>query len=342
MKTKLTTVLLTFCLLVSSGCQKFFDYLDEVEPDKTKVMEFATGLANPLGMAIDAKEQIWVTETGTGQDDGKVSVIRPNGTRYVVINGFPSLMGPGGPEEIVGLNHLLMKDGTLYILHSNGTLYIANVASFMPGETPLRASALLKEDIGSFVLNHDFDEDTEESNPYNLTAGPGGNLYITDAAANAIIRRTPAGTLSVFATFPNLANPTPIGPPTINVVPTGIAFDGQKFYVTTLTGFPFPAGKARIYTLNPSGQIPHYQDGFTNLTDVTLNPNHKPVVVEHAQFTPQGFAPNTGRMILVYSQTDQKVLLEGLNLPTAVIRSGPRTYFVNSLADGKILKVTTK
>lgn len=341
MKSKLTTLFFTLSLLVSTGCQEFYDYFDNVEPGKTRVKEFATGLATPLGLAVDAKEQIWVTEIGTGHDDGKVSVIRPNGTRYVVIDGFPSFTGPGGPEEIVGLNHLLVNDGILYILHANGTLYKANVASFEPGDTPLQASALMKEDIGSFVLNYAFEEDTEESNPYNLTVGPDGNLYIADAAANAIIRRTPAGALSVFATFPDITNPTPVGPPTINAVPTSIAFDGQKFYVTTLTGFPFPSGKARIYTLDLSGKISHYQEGFTTLTDMTLGTNNKPVVVEHAQFTQQGFAPNTGR-IVVTDDAKQEILLQGLNLPTAIVRSGPRTFYVNSLADGKILKVTTR
>ncbi|CAN5920010.1 hypothetical protein BH24BAC1_BH24BAC1_32830 [soil metagenome] len=342
MKTKVTALFFTLSLMVFSGCKEFLDHLDKVEPDKTQVKEFASGLAAPLGMAIDAKGQIWVTEIGTGQNDGKVSVIRPNGSSYVVIEGFPSFMGPGGPEEIVGLNHLVMKEGTLYILHANGTLYITNVASFTPGETPLQASALLKEDIGSFVLSYAFEEDAEESNPYNLTFGPGGNLYIADAAANALIRRTPAGVLSVFATFPDIVNPAPFGPPTLDAVPTSIAFDGQKFYVTTLTGFPFPAGKARLYTLDGSGNITDFQEGFTTLTDMTLRANHKPVVIEHAQFTPQGFAPNSGRMILVSDNGKQEVLVQGLNFPTAIVSGGPGTYYVNSLADGKIMKVTTR
>jgi hypothetical protein len=57
----------------------------------------------------------------------------------------------------------------------------------------------------------------------------------------------------------------------IHAVPTGIAFDGQRFFVSTLTGFHFPTGKARIYRVNLSGQVSVYKEGFTMLTDVTLD-----------------------------------------------------------------------
>jgi len=341
MKQKLTMLLFSLSLLVVSGCREFYDYINDVEPEILKVKDFATGLNNPIGLAMDDKEQLWVTEIGTGNDDGKVSVFTPNGTKYVVIDNFPSFMGPGGPEEIVGLNKLLIKDKMLYILHTNGFLYKADISSFNLGSTPMQASALPKENIGTFVLNYPFEVPAEESNPFDLTTGPQGDLYITDAAANAVIHRTSSGNLSVFATFPNLNNPIPVGPPTIHAVPTGIAFVDQKFYVSNLTGFPFPTGKARVYTVDLSGKITSFQEGFTTLTGLTLDPVNSPVVVEHAQFTLEGgFNPNTGRVV-VATPTGMSTIASGLNLPTSVVRSGLITYYVNSLADGKIIKVTT-
>jgi len=342
MKQKLTTLLFSLSLLVVTGCREFYDYFNDVEPEILKVREYATGLATPLGLYLDAKEQLWVTEVGSGNNDGKVSVIMPNGTKHVVIEGFPSFMGPGGSEEIVGVNHLLLKNGMLYILHTNGLLYKANISSFDPEDAPLQASALATENIAAFVLNYDFDEDVVESNPYNLTLGPNGDLYITDAAANAVIRRSSNGQLSVFATFPDIANPIPVGPPTIDFVPTSIAFNGQNFYVTSLTGFPFPTGKARIYSVNLAGKISLYQEGFSTITDMTFDPVNNPVVVEYAQFTLEGgYNPNTGR-IVVAAQDGQSTLVSGINLPTAIVRSGLLTYYVNSLADGKIFKVTAQ
>jgi hypothetical protein len=203
---------------------------------------------------------------------------------------------------------------------------------------PIKAEDLQTEAIGPFVLDYDFEKDVEESNPYNLTAGPDGDIFIADAAANAIIRRSKTGQLSVFATFPDIANPTPVGPPMIHSVPTGIAFDGQQFFVSTLTGFPFPTGKARIYRVNLSGQVSVYKEGFTMLTDVTLDAKLQPVVLQFAEFGPQGFKPNTGLLTRVSAQQNT-VLVDKLNLPTSVAKRDAKTYYVNSLAEGKIMKV---
>ncbi|MGV3588942.1 MAG: ScyD/ScyE family protein [Adhaeribacter sp.] len=338
MKLKVTTLLFCLTLLVVTGCRQFYDYFDDVDPKKTKVKEFAAGLQAPLGLYLDGKNQLWVTEVGTGNNDGKVSVIRPNGVKQVVIEGFPSFVGD---EGLAGLNHLLVKDNMLYILHVNGLLYKANISSVRPNQTPIQASSLATENIGAFVLKYPFEVPIDESNPYNLTVGPGGNIYITDAGANAILRRTPAGVLSVITSLPDLPNPTPVGPPTIDAVPTGIAYNNGKFYVTTLTGFPFVTGLARLYTLSQTGSIISYQDGFTTLTDIALDEHNVPVVIEHGQFGSQGFVPNTGRIVATYNQRLAEILT-GVNQPTDIIISGPKTLYVNSLVDGKIFKVMVK
>ncbi|MDQ3291850.1 MAG: ScyD/ScyE family protein [Bacteroidota bacterium] len=337
MKLKLTTLLFSLSLLVVTGCREFYEYLDSVEPNPLKVKEYATKLKAPIGLTLDAKQQLWVTEVGTGKDDGTVSVF-VNGQKKVVINGFPSTIGD---EGLVGLNHLLIKDGKVYILHTNGILYIADISSYKIGSTPLKASSLQKQNIGTFVLNYPFKVKPDESNPFNLTVGPEDNLYITDAGANAVIRRTPAGKLHVFTTFDDIKNPTKLGPPTIDAVPTSIAFNNQHFYVTILTGFPFPTGKARIYSVDQSGKVSIYQEGFTTITDMTFDPTYNPVVVEHGQFGEQGFTPNTGK-IVVAADNGQAKFGPALNQPTAIVRSGPLTYYVNSLPDGKIFKVTNE
>jgi hypothetical protein len=227
----------------------------------------------------------------------------------------------------------------LYILHVNGLLYKATISSYKPGDAPKQASSLQTEDIGTFVLKYDFEDDTQESNPYNLTVGPKGDIFIADAAANAIIRRSSSGKLSVFATFPDLDNPTEIGPPTIDPVPTSITFVRDKFYVTTLTGFPFLPGLARVYTVDLAGKVSLYQEGFTTITDMSLDPVENPVLVELGQFGQQGFEPNSGR-IVVATATGQSTMVAGLNQPTAIVRANPLTYYVNSLVDGKISKVS--
>lgn len=150
-----------------------------------------------MGVEADSYGNVWVAESGNGKINGKVLVITKGGEKYKAIVNFESISAAGGDTE--GPSHLLFKDGLLYILGARGKMYIADVSGFKPGNTPIDASTLTVEDIGSFVLDYPFVNKTNESHPYNLTKGPGGDIYIADAAADAIIHRKSAGVYSVLA-----------------------------------------------------------------------------------------------------------------------------------------------
>ncbi|WP_077923999.1 MULTISPECIES: ScyD/ScyE family protein [Spirosoma] len=332
MRTSLLAALSVCTLLLLNSCQ---DHLVPSGPSRLRVDDVATQLAFPIGMSADNQGRIWVAETAAGM----VSVIMPGGQKYPVITGFSVSISPENTPD--GLNHLLYKDGMLYILHGiDEKMYIANVGSFKPGDAPVSFNTLKSEAIGQFVLDYKFTDDTEDSNLYNLTFGPDGDLFIADAGANAIIRRAKNGALSVFATLPGLPNPTQVGPPVIQAVPTGITFDGKRFLVSTLSGFPFPVGKARVFQIDVAGNVSLYQDGFTSLVDVLFAPDQNPLILEIAQFGPQGLTPKTGKLIRSVNG-QATTLLEGLNLPTDIeLGNAANTYYINSLADGKIQKIT--
>ncbi|AQG80627.1 ScyD/ScyE family protein [Spirosoma montaniterrae] len=300
----------------------------------------AAGLMAPVGLTDDKDGNIWVTEAGSGTvNNGQVSVITPSGQRFAAITGFSSAISPENSPE--GLNHLLYRDGKLYILNGvDEKLYIADVSGFVPGTSPpIAASTLPGYDIGTFVRNaHPNAPDPKDSNPYHLAFGPTGDLFIVDAGANAIIRRNKdSGALSVYAVFPNIANPTPVGPRMINAVPTGIVYDGTNFLVTTLTGFPFPAGAASIYQVNANGTAPVtptiYKTGFTGLTDLALAPGGKPVVTEF------GFA-GAGRV--ANGDNPATTLFSPAITPVDIQLStkNPDTYYVLYYGPGIIVKLT--
>ena len=339
MRLKITALFTLLVLLGTISCDKTDDAIDELQ-SAPRVEEFISGLATPLGIEADAKGQLWVTESGTGNlaSDGQVSLITPQGQVYPVVQGFLSITSPEG--AIVGLSHLLLKDGTLWILHGPlGRLYKANVSAFKPGDKPLRAEELAFEDVGSFVKAHDFAEDTDESNIYNMTVGPKGDFYFTDAAANAIIRRDAAsGQLSVFAAVPASAITRSGSLPHAQSVPTGIVFDGQRFLVTTFTGYPFPPQQAPVYQFDLQGRASVYQTGFSNATDLELSADRHPLVIEYSNWTGQTFAPNGGRL-LFSGNSANTTLLTNLNFPTAITRSGQKTYYIAYPAEGKIRKV---
>lgn len=316
------------------GCQ------DHLSPSTVpSVIPLVSGLLAPLGVETDAAGRVWIVEVGTGKNDGRVSLLN-NGTVVPAITGLESRIFQG---EVDGASHLLSADGLLYILHSNGKLYKAGVESFKIGDAPLSASTIPSDDIGAFVIAQTAagvvtDNPGKESHPYQMTLGPGGDLFIADAAANVIVRRAKAtGALSILANIPGIKNPTPVGPPFVQSVPTGVVYDGTNLLVSTLLGFPFPAGQAIVYQVTPTGVVSVYQQGFNSLTGLDLS--NGPIALEYGAFGPTGWVANSGRLVRA-NNPGTTVLTSGLNLPTALKKITANSYFVVSLGDGALLKVT--
>lgn len=170
---------LTFgAFVLLTGCRKEHDF------PTLKITTVSQGLENPMGVETDNDGNAWIAESGNEKIPGKVVVVTKDGEVHDAITNFETIITNGDTE---GPSHLLFKDGLLYILGARGKMYIADVSGFKPGNTPMDASSLTVEDIGSFVLAYPFVNKTNETHPYNLTKGPDGDIYIADAAANAII-----------------------------------------------------------------------------------------------------------------------------------------------------------
>ena len=329
-------VISCFSIMVFTSCQKENKDTSPVLKEMVSVSTVIEGLHSPMGLEKDEKGRLWVVEGGTGKCDGTVSIII-DGKIYPVITDFASNIFENG--DVNGPTHLIFIDKCLYILAPKGKMYKAQVADFKPGDAPVKASSLAFEDIGTFVLAYNFVNNAHDSHPYNLTAGPDEAIYITDAGANAIIRRAKNGALSVVAEVPGVNNPLPFGPPVVQSVPTGIIWDGNNFLVTTLLGFPFPQGKAIIYKISLTGAVSIYQDGFTTLVDIAQGNTNGHLVLEHGSFGATGFVPNTGRLVWANGLTATE-LKGGLNIPVGIKQTDEHTWYVTSLGDGSILKVT--
>ncbi|QRR00205.1 ScyD/ScyE family protein [Dyadobacter sandarakinus] len=321
--------LLLNVVIFSLFIQACTDHLEPVsEPRSFSSEPFVTGLKYPIGMAMDDVGNLWVTEAGSGSGtDGSVAMITPSGHKTTFVTGLQSLMREGSIE---GISHLVYKNGKLYFLHgSNGMLYTADVAGFKPGDAAVNLSDIPSQDLGTFVRSLAL-TDPLNSNTYHLTFGPDEHMYVVDAGSNAIIKRDKGtGALTLFAHFPNVAQ-------NVEAVPTGIAYDGNRFLVSTLTGFPFQEGNAKIFQVEKNGTVSEYKTGFTTLTGITLSANNKPIVIQHGVFGPQGFGAKTGRVL----DENGKTLLGDISRPTDIIRANEKTYFLLSYADGTITKLS--
>ncbi|GAB3892401.1 ScyD/ScyE family protein [Spirosoma agri] len=305
-------------------------------PNSLRVTTMATGLLGPIGVDTDPAGRIWVTEAGTGKNDGQVSLVTPDGVVHPVITGFDSEIIMGG--ELNGLNHLLFADGWLYILGSHSKLYKVNVTNYKVGDPVLLAKDLVPEDKRQFILDYKFAQDTEDTHLYNMTVGFDGDLFFTDAGANAIIRRTKAGVWSVFSIIPGVANPAGTLPPFSESVPTGIVFDGQRLLVSTLIGYPFLSGQSVVYEVDQAGNASALKKGFTSIVDINLETNLGLLLLQHGVFG-MGFTQKTGQLIQV-TANGNSVLVDQLNLPTDLKQTDANTYYVTSLGDRSLLKIT--
>src|SRR5262249_6161258 len=69
--------------------------------------------------------------------------------------------------------------------------------------------------------------------------------------------------------FPPQPNPTPVGPPVVDAVPTSVRIFGGQLLVSFLTGFPFTPGNGRVLVVNPSDRsVNPFIGGLTSVTDV--------------------------------------------------------------------------
>jgi sugar lactone lactonase YvrE len=102
-----------------------------------------------------------------------------------------------------------------------------------------------------------------------------GRFVIADAGGNAIDRASFFGRVSNLAVFPNKTVSNLFPPPAqvpMQAVPTAVV-EGpdHQYYVSQLTGFPFPPGGANVYRVDPrTGDATVFAGGFTNIMDLAF------------------------------------------------------------------------
>ncbi|HUR97601.1 MAG TPA: ScyD/ScyE family protein [Pyrinomonadaceae bacterium] len=176
------------------------------------------------------------------------------------------------------------------------------------------------------------------------------SLFVVDAGHNdvkEISRKT--GTVSVFLTFPPRANPTMIGPPFIEAVPTNIHRFGNRMLVPLLTGFPFVPGLAEVRRVNlKDATHEQFIGGLTSAMDIlhvedeekSLEPG------DGSSFYTLEFSTNQlmgapGRL-RYYATPDAAPVnvLSNLITPTSMTRDDEtRNLYITNIGPGTITKV---
>lgn len=294
----------------------------------TQADSLLTDLEAPRGLSTTSGG-ILVAEQG----GGRILLFKDNGNVEVVAENLPVTLfdSPEG-EMAAGVTAAIEVNGVIFFLVGEaepGTPGFQAVYRLEPGSTPV-----LLADIGAYERANNVDggvgpdgQPDTNSNPYDLVSDGAGGLLVSDAGANAVFHVSANGTISPYLILSDLPNPLAgvLGGPTFNQVPTGITVgpDGH-YYVTTLTGFPFPRGQALVYRFKDQngdgnalgdGESSIYASGLSAATSLVFAPDGSLLVTE---FSTNFLEGEPGRIVRVVDGKVAGVVAAPLISPTGL------------------------
>jgi hypothetical protein len=294
------------------------------------------GFDAPRAVHLAPDGRLLVTDQGTGAGDGKViAVDLAARRRTVLLDRLPSTRDSGQQHaDLAGPSGAAMAaDGTVCAVIGDATREGA-------GFSTLRCSNGLVADLEAYERAANPDGRELASNPYDVAWDGRDGWYVSDAAANAVLRVDRAGRVRTVAVLASMA---PFGGRPVQGVPTGLAraADGS-LYVALFGGAPAEGGPAVVVALRP-------EQGVRGQTrPVAAARGVAPIGVAT---TPQGLAVldygggpadrGRGRILLVAGPADVgRVLAAGMDRPVGMARL-PDGRYVIAETDRSRLRVLT-
>jgi hypothetical protein len=251
----------------------------------------ARGLNSPRLLSFTHHGVLYVAEAGKGGSGpcvtggegepvclgmtGAITRIRHGQVRRVVRH-LPSIAGEGGAQALGPANvrahggHLVISMGAGIDAKARrslgrqarhlGTLLRTTVAH------PQRQRVIA--DIVRFEFRHNPDNSPMRDSDPTGFMGTRRGFVLTDSGGNDLLRVHRDGRIHVMAIFPDRMVMGPQGEMPMQAVPTAVDRAHHAYFVSQLTGFPFPQGAANIYRVRPGHQPRVWASGLTNVTDL--------------------------------------------------------------------------
>jgi hypothetical protein len=340
------------------------------------VQVVASHLDSPRHLALDGGD-LYVAEAGRGGsgpcfiggegpacmgDSGAVTKVDRWGRQYRIASGLASFANTPNNDNAIGPHGIAVVDGRVYVTNggptepkdaggvtiSRDTLADQNPVADLFGNLlriGRRGHVSRIADIWSFerVYNPDaaVGNPAIDSNAVDVLFD-GKRFVIADAGGNAIDVIRPFGGVKNLAVFPNRSVPNPFGGPNVpmQAVPTSVVLgpDGQ-YYVSQLTGFPFPVGGANVFRVDPAtGAVSVFASGFTNIMDLAFGSDGTLYVLEIDHDNLLGGSNEGALFAISRSGAKRQIALPAGTLPMpggiAVARDGQLYISINSGSPG--------
>jgi hypothetical protein len=236
--------------------------------------------------------------------------------------------GIQSPFTLTRAQHQALADGNeLALTNGEGRRATIDVLADFPPVTPDPATVYRHQD------------------PFALALDPARTdvLYLVESGQNALYRiNTETGRWQVVTRFAPFQNPTPVGGPFIDAVPTSALVVNDQILVTLLSGFPFVQGFGQVRAVNAatSAEGP-WITGLNAAIDIGVR-----VVGGANQFLVLGYSnamlasPVGPGQLWVYDSPQGRVIASSLQTPTGMVvdpQSGD--VFIAESVPGRISRV---
>jgi hypothetical protein len=280
----------------------------------------ASGLDSPRHLAFGSRGDLFVAESGRGGSGpcfvggegpacmgatGAVTKIDRRGRQSRIAQGLASYANTPGNTNAIGPHGITVLGANRVFVTNGGptepkdasgspisrdTLAAQNpVADLFGRLLRVKHHGQIRKIADLWAFERDVNPDAVvgnpavDSNPVDVLFDR-GRFVVADAGGNAIDVVNHKGRVSNLAVFANRLVPNPFGGPDIpmQAVPTSVVVGpDRQYYVSQLTGFPFPPGAANVYRVNPrTGTVTVFASGFTNIMDLAFGKNGTLYVLE--------------------------------------------------------------
>ena len=182
------------------------------------------------------------------------------------------------------------------------------------------------------------------SNPYGLAISEAhpGVLFLADASFDALVeidRET--GRSRRLVRFGKVPNPTRVGPPVSDYVPTSVRPYAGGLLVSNLVGFPFAAHTARVAYVDVEGRTAStFIANLSSALDIAVVQRPDRARFYTLEFSTAFLQGGPGRLMR-YDSPDGEVVVGDLVTPTSMaVDESTGDIYITELATGNVVRVT--